>query len=169
MNSADPFAGALKFVKKAGAGVLLAVGAPIVVLSGYGLLDPSSTVRQLSIVIMAIGLPPTGIAGWLIWSLARQSKRDAIEADRADRRKLQATFFRLLKQNDGRVSLLQFAMEADLPGDSAKDYLKNQAQVFEAEVEVSTSGNPIYCFEVQPELFKLEESIGSDWDRRAAQ
>ncbi|MGD1901940.1 MAG: hypothetical protein ACFB9N_06845 [Geitlerinemataceae cyanobacterium] len=164
MNSADPVAGTLKFFKKAGAGVLLAVGAPIVLLAGYGLLDPSSTVRQLSIVIMAIGLPPTGIAGWLVWSLMRQNKRDAIEAGLASQQKLQATLFRLLKQNDGRVSLLQFAMEADLPGDTAKDYLKNQAKVFEADVEVSTGGNPIYCFEVQPELFQLEESIATDWE-----
>jgi len=167
MNSADPLAGTLKFVKKIGAGVLFAVGAPIILLAGYGLLDGSETVRQPSIVIMAIGLPPTGIAGWLMWSLMRQHQRDTIALNQAQRQKLQATLFRLLKQNNGRVSLLQFAIEADLPGDSAKDYLKQQAQVFEAEIEVSTGGNPIYCFEVQPELFKLEESLLSDWDARS--
>ncbi len=167
MNSVDSLAGTLKFFKKIGAGVLFSVGAPIVVLAGYGLLDGSETVRQLSIVIMAIGLPPTGIAGWLMWSLVRQHQRDSIALSQAQRQKLQATLFRLLKQNNGRVSLLQFAMEADLPGDSAKDYLKLQAQVFDAEVEVSIGGNPIYCFEVQPELFKLEESINSDWEARS--
>ena len=168
MNSADPLAGTLKFFKKIGAGVLFAIGAPIVVLAGYGLLDGSETIRQLSIVIMAIGLPPTGIAGWLMWSLVRQHQRDTIALNQAQRQKLQATLFRLLKQNDGRVSLLQFAMEADLPGDSAKDYLKHQAKVFDADVEVSTGGNPIYCFEVQPELFRLEESMQSDWDARSS-
>lgn len=167
MNSADPLAGTLKFFKKIGAGVLFSIGAPIVVLAGYGLLDGSETIRQLSIVIMAIGLPPTGIAGWLMWSLMRQHRQDAIALSQAQRQKLQATLFRLLKQNNGRISLLQFAMEADLPGDSAKDYLKAQARVFDAEVEVSTGGNPIYCFEVQPELFTLEESVNSDWDARS--
>jgi len=152
------FANTTKFLKKVGAGVLFAIGGPIVVLAGFGLFDASEMVRQLSILIMVIGLPPTGLAAWLLWSLWQQNRRDRSAQQIANQKQLQTTFFRLLQANNGTISLLQFAMESGLPGDAAKAYLQQQAQVFDAAVEVSTAGNLLYCFEVKPEIFKLEES-----------
>ncbi|MBE9039535.1 hypothetical protein IQ235_01830 [Oscillatoriales cyanobacterium LEGE 11467] len=146
-----------KTARKAAAGLLLAIGFPIVLLSGTHLADPSAGVRELSLVILTfVGLPPTTTAGWLLWGLWEQSRVERVAQAQARVDRLAATFFQLLKENNGAVTPLQFAMKAQLPGSEAKEYLEFRAQEFDAEFEVNDRGKILYLFDIPKQL--------SDWE-----
>ena len=147
----------LKNAKKAAAGLLLALGGPIVVLSGAHLSDPNSVVRELAMVILTfVGLPPTATAGWLLWAVWEQNRVERVQQAQIRVDRLAAAFFQLLKENDGAVTPLQFAMKAQLPGSEAKEYLESRAQEFDAQFEVSDRGTILYRFDVPKQL--------SDWE-----
>lgn len=152
MTPTSPF----KSARKAAAGLLFAIGFPIALLSGTHLFDPSAGVRELSMVILAfVGLPPTAIAGWLMWGLREQHRIEQIQQDRARVDRLAATFFQLLQENNGVVTPIQFAMKAQLPGSEAKEYLEIRAREFEAEYEINDRGTILYRFDLPKQL--------SDW------
>ena len=153
MTSTSPF----KTARKAAAGLLLAIGFPIVLLSGAHLADPSAGVRELSLVILTfVGLPPTATAGWLLWGLWEQNRVERVQQAQARVDRLTATFFQLLKENNGIVTPLQFAMKAQLPGSEAKEYLEIRAKEFDAELDVNDRGNILYRFDLPKQL--------SDWE-----
>jgi hypothetical protein len=54
----------------------------------------------------------------------------------------------MIQENNGRITLLGFAMQSQLPASVAKQYLDDQAKLFNANFQISEEGGISYHFEV---------------------
>lgn len=97
---------------------------------------------------IVFGVPTTILGIWLASSLYRQSKREtrAIQQHKSDR--LQSVFYRMIQENQGRVTLLNFAMQSELPALEAKKFLDQRAKEFNANFKVNEDGGVSYYFDV---------------------
>ncbi|UBF25211.1 hypothetical protein K9N68_26890 [Kovacikia minuta CCNUW1] len=123
----------MKRITKIVAGILLGIGVPITLLAGARLLDPKTLPQdrlELGLALVILGLTPTAAGGWLAWGSHGAGLRE-------NRDRLQSTFFRLLKENNGHLTVIRFAMESGLDGQSAKLYLDDRAKEFNAILLVS--------------------------------
>lgn len=141
-------------VKKLAAGFLLAVGGLSLALSSFLILpaffltgkDAPKADREAGIGFLIIGFPLVmfgGVSlttgGWMVWVLSRQSQQEA-------RDRLQATFFHLVKEGQGYITVMRFAMETQLPGEAAKAFLDEKAKEFTADFNVNAQGGISYYF-----------------------
>lgn len=96
--------------------------------------------------LMIFGMPPVAMgAGLLVWSRKGKALGQS--------NRLKQTFFRLLQENEGKVTVLRFAMETGLEGDEAKAYLDERAIEFNATFEATSQGAVAYVFDLgQPAL-----------------
>jgi hypothetical protein len=130
----------MRLITKITAGVLLGIGVPLILLMVPDVANPKSTTKEGSVAILCLfGIPPTALGSWLVLGGRRKSKQE--EHDR-----LQFTFFKLLKQGNGRITALGFAMETGLTGAMAKAYLDERAEEFTANFDVDDEGNMSYRF-----------------------
>lgn len=88
---------------------------------------------------LLFGIPSVAWGAWLARGLYKQAKQE--QCDR-----LNSTFYRLIKESDGKITVLRLAMESKLPGKAAKEYLDEKAKEFQANFEVTESGDIIYHF-----------------------
>lgn len=114
--------------------VLIALGIASLVLSVLAHWLP-----VLAISVPMIGLSALGYWLWMQW----QQEQDKHQRRQA---KLDAVFYRLMRQQQGRVSALDFAMITQLNGAAAQAYLNEQAQAFAAYCETTLDGNIVYVF-----------------------
>lgn len=78
-------------------------------------------------------------------SLPPQSQQNAIsEQDR-----LRTVLYRLMEEKDGRFTLIQFAIAANVSADQAKAFLETQATAFNANFDVSDQGAIVYHFPIR--------------------
>lgn len=68
-----------------------------------------------------------------------------IKQQESDR--LNSILFRLIEQENGAITILNFAMEAKISGEKAKQFLDEKAKEFNARFEVSQQGNISYQFD----------------------
>ncbi|WP_242036669.1 bL12 family ribosomal protein [Leptolyngbya sp. FACHB-321] len=132
----------MRLITKIAAGVLLGIGVPIVLWAVTDIANPRVTDKDREGAVAALcffGIPPSALGGWLVFGGRRRSEQQ--EHDR-----LQSTFFKLLKQGDGRITALGFAMETGLTGAMAKAYLDERAEEFTANFDVDEEGNMSYRF-----------------------
>jgi ribosomal protein L7/L12 len=142
----------IRRVKTITAGILLGIGVPITIACTMGLLtanqpqNPPSTERAdipaTIATLFFLGLMPTGIGGWLVWGNSRQGQQQA-------RDRLQAIFFKLLRESNGHINVLRFSMEANISGEAAKAYLDERAREFNAAFNVSEEGKLFYTFDAE--------------------
>jgi len=94
------------------------------------------------------GVPTMVLGGWLSLSLYRQSKKaqKALQQQVSDR--LQSIFYEMLQQNHGRVTVLGFAMQSQLPAPIAREFLDEKAKEFNANFKVNEEGAVSYHFDV---------------------
>jgi len=83
-------------------------------------------------------LLPLAISWWL-W------QRHRTEQNRQQKR-LRTVFYRLLREYNGQIMLLDFAMTAEMPAIVARRYLDSRAQEFAAHFEVTEQGDVVYVF-----------------------
>ena len=69
---------------------------------------------------------------------------------------LDSVFYRLIKENQGRVTALDLAMNAKLPGLKVQEYLDERASEFAADFEVTEQGGILYYFQVAPIVNQAE-------------
>ncbi|NJK68611.1 MAG: hypothetical protein HC789_07210 [Microcoleus sp. CSU_2_2] len=69
---------------------------------------------------------------------------------------LDSVFYRLIKENKGRVTALDLAMNAKLPGEKVQEYLDERAQEFAADFEVTEQGGILYYFQVAPTVHQSQ-------------
>jgi ribosomal protein L7/L12 len=130
---------------KIAAGVLLGIGLPVTFFTVGALNNPQVTdTRRLWLTLCALGLTPIAISQQLISDDQRKSRKQQEEHNR-----LQSIFFKLLKQGDGRITALGFAMETGLTGAMAKAYLDERASEFTANFDVDDDGNMFYRFNLE--------------------
>jgi ribosomal protein L7/L12 len=141
----------IRQVKTIVAGVLLGIGMPITIACLVGLAgsEPPDPASQESsdrsgavAALIFFGLTPTVMGGWLAWDNRHQGEQQS-------RDRLQATFFKLLRENNGHINVLRFSMEANISGEVAKAYLDERAREFNATFNVSEAGKLFYSFDAE--------------------
>ncbi|HEY9725562.1 MAG TPA: hypothetical protein V6D50_03850 [Chroococcales cyanobacterium] len=135
---------AKKLFKQVSAGLLLTLGGLCLVAGVYAPFNHQIDRKEQMSEAMAcllFGLPLTGVGGWIALGLYQQTQEE-------NRTRLQSIFYNLLKNHNGRITVLQFAMEARLSGEVAKHYLDAQAREFNANFDVSQEGEVFYCFSI---------------------
>lgn len=97
---------------------------------------------------LIFGVPTLVLGGWLTLSLYRRSQQEkkALNQEMSDR--LQSTFYRMIQENNGRITLLSFAMHSELPAKTARQYLDDRAREFNANFKVNEDGAVSYHFDV---------------------
>lgn len=129
-------------LKKAIAGLLLLVGVPILALAALEIVNPQSSQQDRSeatAALILLGIPPTVAGAWLIGSLRTDARRQ-------ERDRLRSSFFALVKQGRGKVSVFDFAEATGLSGDRARLYLDERARTFNATFHVGDEGSLFYVF-----------------------
>ena len=135
----------MKLLTKIAIGVLLGIGIPISLVGTTEALNPKNTAGDREgafIVALMFGLPPTAFGSWLLFSNVRRSKQE-------ERDRLRASFFRLLQENSGHLTVLRFSMETGLEGQAAKMYLDSRAKEFNAAYNVTEEGSFSYYFNLE--------------------
>lgn len=82
------------------------------------------------LVLAALG------GAWGYWRRRRQFEQQ-----------LYRCFYDCLRMNQGRISVLEFAMAAHITGPQARAFLDDRARDFFAEFEPSASGDVLYTFQ----------------------
>lgn len=70
--------------------------------------------------------------------------------------RLDEVFYRLIQENQGRVTALDLAMNAKLPGEKTQQYLDDRAKEFAADFEVTEQGGILYYFQTAKPAEKTE-------------
>lgn len=141
----------MKPIKTVAAGLFLAFGFVCLMAGVSGLVetDPeSSEGRDLALGGFGMGIPAVGVGGWLAWGLYRESKNKKLALDKEESDRIQGIFFQMLRERNGQITALHFAMETQLSAHQAQQYLEEQAKAFNADFEVSDRGDVIYRFKV---------------------
>jgi hypothetical protein len=138
----------MKIIKKISAGIMLSFGFLFLIVSLASLSDLTTDNKtpeekeELQGAFwggLALGLPLTVGGGYMFWGLRRRHQHEL--SDRLD-----TIFYQLLKANHGKITVLQLAMEAKLPGKQAKEYLDHKSQEFNATFEPTEQGDISYLF-----------------------
>lgn len=97
-----------------------------------------------------VAIAAMGGIGWAWRRYQRQQQQKLAHLD--------AVFYRLIQENQGRVTTLDLAMNAKLSGQQVQQYLDERAKEFAAEFEVTEQGGIIYYFQSAQSLNKSEPS-----------
>ncbi len=92
-----------------------------------------------SLGFLLLGLPGVVLGGGLFYQQQQQTSKQ--ESDR-----LISVFYQLVQTNQGTMSVMDFALAAELSGDRAKAYLDAKAREFDANFQTTDSGALYYCF-----------------------
>ncbi|MBD6615855.1 hypothetical protein FNW02_08435 [Komarekiella sp. 'clone 1'] len=159
----------MKTAEKLAAGWLLTLGFMFVTLSVSAVIEKNATNKinvypkdeydftaqnptyqddNTAVGGLVFGVPTLILGGWLalgLYSQSRQQKK-ALNQQASDR--LQSVFYEMLEENNGRMTVLGFAMQSQLPAADARQYLDKKAKEFNANFKVSEEGAVSYHFEV---------------------
>ncbi len=123
-------------------GELLAFGVPLSILAVTQILNPQTSQQDREDALTAfivLTLPPTVVGGWLARELYKQGQKEIND-------RLRTTFYRLIQESNGQITILRFAMEAELSGQEARNYLDQRAKEFNATFEALDEGDIAYHF-----------------------
>ncbi len=96
------------------------------------------------ILALAITAGLGSLGKWLM-------KKNQVEIDQDTSyalEQLQATFYRLVKINNGYLTVMRLAAETGLPAKTAQLFLDAQAKEFNASYEVNEKGDIVYRFPI---------------------
>lgn len=140
----------MKSIKKVCAGFMLSLGFLFLMASVSALSDLTAEnnspeqkedAQNRLLAGIVLGVPFTAGGGYIFWGLRRRHQKEL--SDRLD-----TIFYQILQSNNGRITVLQLAMEAKLPGKQAKQYLSEKSQEFNAFFEPSDQGEISYLFHI---------------------
>ncbi|MEH1892345.1 MAG: hypothetical protein V7K92_23800 [Nostoc sp.] len=97
---------------------------------------------------LIFGVPSLTLGGWLALGLYRQSRQDKKALNQQVSDRLQSIFYEMLQENHGRLTVLGFAMQSQLPAANARQYLDEKAKEFNANFKVNEEGAISYHFDV---------------------
>ncbi|MGB5962841.1 MAG: hypothetical protein WBG73_19540 [Coleofasciculaceae cyanobacterium] len=120
-------------------GLLLAVGIPLSLFAVTSLLNPQQKDKTGALVLMVIALPATAAGGWLAFGKSKGGRKD-----KGDR--LKSIFFQLLMEDNGRISVMQFAKATQISKEEARKYLEEKAKEFNATAKSDDRGGVSYYF-----------------------
>lgn len=132
----------MKPLKKVIAGLLLAIGIPLSFFAITKVLNPQSKPNDKEgnwAALMLLSLPATAIGGWLAWEAYKDGNKQTTD-------RLNSTFFRLLLEGNGHITLVQFAKETQLSIEEARQLLDEKAKEFNATFDTDEKGGISYYF-----------------------
>ncbi|MBD2691916.1 hypothetical protein [Anabaena catenula] len=92
---------------------------------------------------------PTAILGvWLALGLYKQNQQEKKAINQQTNEHLRLQFYQMLQENQGKITLLSFAMQSQLPATEARKYLDEKAKEFNANFQVTEEGAVSYHFDV---------------------
>ena len=159
----------MKTAEKLAAGWLLTLGFMFVTLSAtavfekvatrkaiiiptdeYDFTAPNATYEDDNAAVggLIFGVPTLTLGTWLALGLYRQSRQEKKALNQQISDRLQSIFYEMLQENHGRVTLLGFAMQSQLPAAYARQYLDEKAKEFNANFKVNEEGAISYHFDV---------------------
>ncbi|GCL36167.1 hypothetical protein SR1949_12690 [Sphaerospermopsis reniformis] len=94
------------------------------------------------------GVPSLILGGWLALGLYKESRQNKKAITQQNHERLQSQFYQILQANNGKITLLSFAMQSQLPAAEAKEYLDQKAKEFNANFQVNEEGGVSYHFDV---------------------
>jgi hypothetical protein len=97
---------------------------------------------------IVFGVPTALLGGWLALGLYKQSRQDQKALTQQKNQHLRSQFYQILQTNNGRITLLGFAMQSQLPAAEAKEYLDQKAKEFNANFQVNEEGGVSYHFDL---------------------
>lgn len=97
---------------------------------------------------LIFGVPTLTLGTWLALGLYRQSRQEKKALNQQVSDRLQSIFYEMLKENHGRITVLGFAMQSQLPAANARQYLDEKAKEFNANFKVNEEGAVSYHFDV---------------------
>ena len=139
----------MKLIKKTLAGLLLLFGVPLSIGALIDIVHPETPTevrRDAELVLFSVTLPSTVAGSWLIWSVVQQNRREASKKQQEEEDRLRQVLFDLLESENGTVTVIKFAMKAQISGEVAKQYLDFYAEKYIATFEVDDLGNIYYQF-----------------------
>ncbi|MGA7933043.1 MAG: hypothetical protein WCA35_05805 [Kovacikia sp.] len=79
------------------------------------------------------------LVGWWLWRWFRTTQKNQQD-------NLNAVFYQLIQEHQGRITILDFSMSAKLPAIAAREFLDARAKEFSAYFEVTEQGDTFYVF-----------------------
>lgn len=140
----------MKLLTKFAAGSMLSLGFAFLMVSVSALASlqdkdnnslQNRDAKDSAIGCIALGVPLVAGGGWLILGSRRQNRKLLSQH-------LQSTFYNLVELGEGRISVLEFAKEANITGTEAKQYLDKQAKEFNATFDHGKQGGIYYHFHI---------------------
>ena len=156
----------MKTAEKLAAGWLIVLGFMLTTLSAHAMMNKYLMYKDLqkendminhyavaeldttAVNGLIFGLPSLALGGWLALGMHRKSRKEKNAIAKEMDLQLRSMFYRMLAENQGRITLLGFAMQAQLPASTAKEFLDNQAKEFNANFKVSEEGLVSYQFDI---------------------
>ncbi|MEH2263474.1 hypothetical protein [Nostoc sp.] len=159
----------MKTAEKLAAGWLLTLGFMFLTLSATAILEkfatrnailiptdkydftaPNATYEDDNAAVggLIFGVPTLTLGTWLALGLYRQSRQEKKALNQQVSDRLQSIFYEMLEENHGRVTVLGFAMQSQLPATHARQYLDEKAKEFNANFKVNEEGAVSYHFDV---------------------
>ncbi len=80
-----------------------------------------------------------GAIGWWLWQRHTRTQQ-------RQQKSLNTAFYQLLREQQGRMTLLDFALATELPAIAARHYLDRRAKEFAARFDVTDQGDVVYVF-----------------------
>ena len=160
----------MKTAEKLAAGWLITLGFMLMTISGQAIRDKDLMYKQIppgtyseqdfvnhqavtllnttALNGMIFGLPSLVLGGWLALGMRRQGKKEENAIAQQMNLHLQSMFYRMIAENEGRITVLGFAMQSQLPPATARQFLDDQAKQFNANFKVSEDGAVSYHFDI---------------------
>ncbi len=129
----------MKRLNKLIPGLLLAFGIPLSLFALTSLINPQQKDKTGALALMVFALPATAVGGWLAFGASKGGGKN-----KGDR--LKSTFFRLLMEDNGRITVMKFAKETQISKEEARQYLAQKAQEINATAKTDDRGGVCYYF-----------------------
>lgn len=110
--------------------------------------DAMYTLDSTAIHGLILGVPTTLLGIWLTMGLYRRSQQEKKALQEQTSERLQSTFYRMIQEKNGSITLISFAMQSQLQPAAARQYLDQQAKLFNANFKVSEEGGISYHFDL---------------------
>lgn len=124
----------------------LIMGLPIGVYTVVEMNNPSvpEDDRQNAFAALVVfALPLTSAGSWILWSLNRRIRKEKFDSDW-----LRQSFYQVLNESQGEVSILRFAQTTQLSGKDAQKYLEQRVKEFNGDRVRSPEGETLYRFKL---------------------
>ncbi|BBD69862.1 hypothetical protein NIES4072_28020 [Nostoc commune NIES-4072] len=161
----------MKTAEKLAAAWLLTMGFMFVTLSAAEVFNKTTTEKSITLPLtwdgsiefsetntpviddttverLIFGIPSLTLGAWLALGLYRQSRQEKKALNQQVSDRLQSIFYKMLQENHGRITVLGFAMQSQLPAAHARQYLDEKAKDFNANFKVNEEGAVSYHFDV---------------------